>query len=240
VPAGPEFAAPAIPDLGDRSPVISDYEIGQILRIPGPPNGADTWGVVLRDGVANITGVQALLMQTDPQGHDPKDIDANLYGNLPRSKTSMINQSVGAGFPPAPPALLSHPATGVCLTYTAGSGADGTLSIRLDPSMPAGTAVPSAAGVSGGVQADIVYVPRGKGALVVAAASPSAPASTGTVSIVTDTGRRYPVATRDILGKLGFAGVSPTQVPAQLIALLPQGPSLDATKARESRPDAGD
>jgi hypothetical protein len=84
-----------------------------------------------------------------------------------------------------------------------------------------------------------VHVPRGKGALVVAAASPSAPASTGTVSIVTDTGRRYPVATRDILGKLGFAGVTPSQVPAQLIALLPQGPSLDATKARESRPDDG-
>jgi type VII secretion protein EccB len=239
VPAGPEFAAPPIPDLGERSPVISDYEIGQILRIPGPSNGSDTWGVVLRDGVANITGVQALLMQTDPQGSDPKDMDANLYSNLPRSKTLMIDQGASAGFPPAPPALLSRPTAGVCLTYTAGSGAAGRLSIRLDPSMPAGTAVPTTAGVSGGVQADLVYVPRGKGALVVAAASPSAPASTGTVSIVTDTGRRYPVATRDILGKLGFAGVSPSQVPAQLIALLPQGPSLDATKARESRPDTG-
>jgi type VII secretion protein EccB len=239
VPAGPAFAAPPIPDPGDRSQVISDYDIGQILRYPGPSNGSVQWGVVLRDGVADITGVQALLMQTDPQGDDPKDIDANRYGNLPRSKTSMIDQSAGAGFPSAPPALLGRPTTGVCLTYTAGSGADGKLSIRLDPSMPAGTAVPTTAGVSGRVQADIVHVPRGKGALVVAAASPSAPASTGTVSIVTDTGRRYPVANRDILGKLGFAGVPPTQVPAQLIALLPQGPSLDATTARQSRPDDG-
>jgi hypothetical protein len=79
-----------------------------------------------------------------------------------------------------------------------------------------------------------VHVPRGKGALVVAAASPTAPATTGTVSIVTDTGRRYPVATRDVLAKLGYGGVTPRQVPAQLIALLPQGPSLDANRARQS------
>ena len=67
----------------------------------------------------------------------------------------------------------------------------------------------------------------------VAAASPSAPAGSGTVSVVTDTGRRYPVASRDLLGRLGYGGVSPRQVPAQLIALLPQGPSLDAARARQ-------
>jgi type VII secretion protein EccB len=239
VPAGPAFAPPTIPGWGDRSPVISDYEIGQILRIPGPSNGTDQWGVVMGDGVANITAVQALLMQTDPEGYDPKDMDANLYGNLPRSKTSLIGQGSAAGFPPAPPALLGRPREGVCLTYTGGSGADGNLSIRLDPTIPTGTAVPTGSAVPGGVQVDVVHVPRGKGALVVAAASPSAPASTGTVSIVTDTGRRYPVASREILGKLGFAGVTPSQVPAQLIALLPAGPSLDAAKARESRPDDG-
>jgi hypothetical protein len=89
--------------------------------------------------------------------------------------------------------------------------------------------------VPGGVQADLVHVPRGKGALVVAAASPDAPASTGTVSIVTDTGRRYPIAGRDLLGKLGYGGSRLQQVPAQLVALLPQGPALDAASARQAR-----
>jgi hypothetical protein len=79
-----------------------------------------------------------------------------------------------------------------------------------------------------------VYVARGKGALAVAAASPQAPAGSGTVSVVTDTGRRYPVASRDLLGRLGYGPVPPRQVPAQLIAMLPQGPALDANKARES------
>jgi type VII secretion protein EccB len=230
VPAGPSFAAPSIPGLGDRSRVVSGYDVGQVIRIPGAAGiRADQWGVVVDDGIADITPVQALLMP----GEDQKVMDVNQYSSL-RSKTSLVAQGSAAGLPATPPSLLGHPTTGICLTYTAGS-----LSIRLDPEIPSGTAVPSGAGVPGGVQADVVHVPRGRGALVVAAASPSAPASTGTVSIVTDTGRRYPIASRDILGKLGFAGVSPVQVPAQLIALLPQGPSLDAAKARQSRPDDG-
>jgi hypothetical protein len=54
------------------------------------------------------------------------------------------------------------------------------------------------------------------------------------VSIVTDTGRRYPVASREVLAKLGYGGVTPKQVPSQMIALLPQGPSLDPARARQA------
>jgi len=236
IPAGPEFAAAPIPGSGERSSALPGYPVGQILRMPGPrPNGTDTWGVVLRDGVADITAVQALLMQTDLGAANPTDTDPDVYGNLKHSAIDVIDQ----GLPPAPPVLLGKPTNGMCLTYTAGSGANGNLSIRLDPTIPSGTPVASRSDVPGSVQADAVHVPRGKGALVVAVASPSAPASSGTVSIVTDTGLQYPVASRDILGKLGFAGIQPVQVPAQLVALLPQGPSLDATKARQSKPDTG-
>ena len=236
VPAGPDWRPPAIPELGRRSSELPDHEIGQILRIPGTTtNGPTQWGVVMADGVADITDVQALLMQTDPVGYRPQTMDPNQYGNLRRSTTSMVAAAAAAGFPPAPPVLLNRPQRGVCLTYTAGQDSIG---IRLDPTMPEGAAVPSST-VPGGVLADVVYVRRGRGALVVAAASPSAPAGSGTVSIVTDTGRRYPLATRDLLGKLGYGGVTPRPLPAQLIALLPQGPSLDATKARESSPGDG-
>jgi len=117
-------------------------------------------------------------------------------------------------------------------------GANGA-GVRLDPTIPAGASAPGGTTASGAIQADFVHVPRGKGAVVVAAASPTAPASSGTVSIITDTGRRYPVATRDVLPKLGFGGVTPQQVPAQLIALLPQGPSLDANRARQEAPAGG-
>jgi hypothetical protein len=56
------------------------------------------------------------------------------------------------------------------------------------------------------------------------------------VGVVTDTGRIYTLASRDLLAKLGYDGVKPQQVPAQLVALLPRGPSLDPAQARRTDP----
>jgi hypothetical protein len=234
VPIGPDLKPPAIPDLGDPSPTIDDLEIGQLLQIRGDPSGTEKWGVVLGDGVADITDVQARLMRVDPESYDPRDMDLTLYSNLPHSKTQLVAQAGAAGFPPAVPVLLNGPEQ-VCLTYD-GEGAkdkEPVVSIRIGPTAPQGSPVRGAPAVAGGVQADRVYVPRGKGALVVAAASPTAPAGSGTVSIVTDTGRRYPIANRDVLPRLGYAGVEPDAIPGQLVALLPQGPALDPVRARQ-------
>ena len=129
--------------------------------------------------------------------------------------------------------LLNGP-DNVCLTYDGSVAGDAGVSVRIGASVPAGTAVVGEPAVPGGVQADRVQVPRGKGAVVVSMASPSAPASTGTVSIVTDTGRRYPLANRDVLARLGYGGVQPQGIPGQLVALLPQGPALDPVRARQS------
>jgi hypothetical protein len=128
--------------------------------------------------------------------------------------------------------LLNGPEQ-VCLTYD-GTNAKGALTIRIGPTAPAGSPVDGATAVEGEVQADLVYVPRGKGALVVAAASATAPAGSGTVSIVTDTGRRHPVASREVLPRLGYGGVTPAPIPGQLVSLLPQGPALDPVRARQS------
>jgi hypothetical protein len=72
--------------------------------------------------------------------------------------------------------------------------------------------------------------------VIVSATSPSAPAAAGTVTIITDTGRRYAVASRDAVAKLGYGGLDLKQVPAELVTLLPQGPALDPTRARQSLP----
>ena len=230
VPIGPDLKPPTIPDLGDPSPTISDFEIGQLLQIHSEGSTVDKWAVVLGDGVADLTDVQARLMQADPEAYDLKEMDLNLYSNLPRSKNLLVAAAGAVGFPPAVPVLLNGPGQ-VCLTYDGQD--DGVVSIRIGPTVPKGSPVTGAAAVPGGVQADLVYVPRGKGALVVSAASPTAPAGSGTVSIVTDTGRRYPVASRDVLPRLGYGGIEPDRIPGQLVALLPQGPALDPVRARQ-------
>jgi hypothetical protein len=113
------------------------------------------------------------------------------------------------------PALLGS-AVSVCLTDSR---------VLVDPVVPDGT-VPA-----GRTGADRVLVPRGGGALVEAAASPTAPPGSGTVSLVTDAGVRYPLASADLLGPLGYGGVAPVRVPAGLVALLPDGPALDPVAA---------
>ena len=233
VPIGPDLKPPAIADFGDKSAEIPDFEVGQVLRVLSEGNTADQWGVVLGDGIADLTDVQANLMQTDPEAYSVREIDLTLYGNLPRSKTQLVSAANAAGLPPAVPVLLNGP-DNVCLTYDGSVTGDAGVSVRIGASVPAGTAVVGEPAVPGGVRADRVQVPRGKGAVVVSMASPSAPASTGTVSIITDTGRRYPLANRDVLARLGYGGVQPQGIPGQLVALLPQGPALDPVRARQS------
>ena len=234
VPIGPDLKAPAIPDLGDPAAELDDFEVGQLLRIRGDASGTDKWGVVLDDGVADITDVQARLLQVDPEAEERRDMDLNLYSSLPHSRTQLIGEAAAAGLPPAVPVLLNGPEQ-VCLTYDGENrkaGENDKISIRIGPTAPVGSPVTGAPALPGSVQADLVHVPRGKGALVVSAASPTAPAGSGTVSIVTDTGRRFPIANREVLPRLGYAGVEPAPIPGQLVALLPQGPALDPVRAR--------
>ena len=235
VPIGPDLKPPAIPGFGGPSTKIADFEVGQVLRVLSEGNSADQWGVVLSDGVADLTDVQANLMQADPDANSVREINLTLYGNLPRSQTQLVSAANAAGLPPAVPVLLNGPDS-VCYTYD-GSVAGGGVSIRIGPSVPVARPVVGEPAASGDDQADRVFVPRGKGALVVAMASPTAPVSAGTVSIVTDTGRSYPLANRDVMAKLGYGGVRPQEIPSQLVDLLPVGPALDPDRARLS--DAG-
>ncbi|HET6532874.1 MAG TPA: type VII secretion protein EccB [Actinoplanes sp.] len=219
IPLGPDLVAPEVPAFGSRSGVAG-YRVGQLLT------DGSQWSVALADGAAAVTEVQARLLRARPAAYPPRTLD-NSFNTLPPSR---IRLSAADGMPATVPELIT-PAERVCMTLPVDRL---HAELRIDPTVPPGVAVRGAATMPGGVQADLVYVARGKGALAVAAASPDAPAGTGTVSIVTDTGLRYPIAGRELLGRLGYGGVSPRQVPAQLVALLPQGPALDADEARRS------
>jgi hypothetical protein len=205
--------------------VLDGWKVGQLLT------DGKQWGVVLADGLAPVTHVQAALLQTGPDANMPDDI-GNAFNTLAPSKSRLSDADIAGGVPATVPELL-QPRSRVCLTLPVdertGAG------IRVDPAAPAGAPVRGGTIVPGGVRADLVHVPRGQGAVVVAAASQNAPAEAGAVSIVTDTGRRYPIAARELLGKLGYGGSPLPQVPAQLVALLPQGPALDAATARAAR-----
>ncbi len=229
VPAGPDLEAPEITDAGETGAAITGADIGQVLRIRGEGGTPDRWGVVLDDGVADLTPVQGALLQTEPDDPGVREVSIAVYGNLPRSRTDLVGEATAAGLPSDVPALVNGPET-VCLTHDGGGGT----AVRVGSAVPDGVAVVGGPTASGEVRADRVDVPRGKGAVVESTASPTAPAGSGTVSIVTDTGRRFPLANREVLTRLGYGGVTPQVVPGQLAALLPEGPSLDPERARQT------
>jgi len=222
VPAGPDLAAPAIPGAGGDS-VIDNLRVGQLVT-----DGQQV-AVVLADGKAALTDMQARLMRTVP-GVDQVNVGNDFIG-LPTSRTRISDAGDPRGLPPVVPRLIDGTPTRACITLPLNKTGDG---IRVDPTFPLGAAVAGVGGAAPGtVQADLVHVSRGRGAVVVSAASPSAPAGTGTVSVVTDTGRQHALASRDLLAKLGYGNVKPQQIPAELFSLMPAGPALDPARARQ-------
>jgi type VII secretion protein EccB len=225
VPAGPDLRAPVVPQSG-RLTVVGDYRVGRLVKY-GP-----SFGVIMPDGLAGVTPVQARLLQA-ATGRAAADIGAD-YFRLPGSKTKLSDANDPNGLPADVPALFGAAPTRVCMTlpFDAKAG-DG---VRVDPTVPEGVAVAGVAAAAQTNRADLVHVARGKGVVLVSSPSTTAPAGSGTVGVVTDTGRLYTLASRDLLGKLGYGGVDVQTVPAQLAALLPRGPSLDPAQARRTNP----
>jgi type VII secretion protein EccB len=112
----------------------------------------------------------------------------------------------------------------VCLTFTPGSGAPQVTVNPLLPSEKIMAATPRRTD-DGVALADRVLVPPGSVAVI--ESMPGADAPSGTLAVVTDLGWAYPLAAPDVLGTLGYAGVVPVRVPAELVARVPQGPSLN-------------
>ncbi|HWS38200.1 MAG TPA: type VII secretion protein EccB [Actinoplanes sp.] len=207
IPSGPDLAPPTIPGRGGVS-AIENRRIGRVLTDDGK-----NLAVVLADGIAPLTEMQAKLLSTEPGG-TPLVVGAQFLG-LPASKSGL--STAAEALPSTIPALAEAPST-ACVTAPGDT-------VRVNVKIPAGVAP------AGESRVDLVTVARGAGALVEAAASADTAAGTGTVSVITDTGVQYPLATRDLLGRLGYGNVTPTRIPAQLIAYLPAGPALDPVQA---------
>ncbi|MDY7090589.1 MAG: type VII secretion protein EccB [Actinomycetota bacterium] len=225
IPSGPDLAAPRLPDRDGRSPVPG-LEIGRVIT----DVGRTQFAVLLSDGVAAVTPLQAKLLQAVPGAQTEVPVDN--FVDLRPSRTRITDAGQAGGLPATVPALADGTPQRACVTLPLRDPArDG---VRIDPDIPDGTAVPPVA-VQGQVRADAVYVPRGRGAVVGSLPNPDS-SRLGTIGIVTDTGTMFPLARPELLAKLGYGKVKPVAVPSEIVSLLAPGPSLDP--ARAQRPAA--
>jgi type VII secretion protein EccB len=228
VPQGPNFAAPAIDGRGAPGPAVSGAggtKIGEVFQMSG--TGADY--VLLSGGLAPITALQALLLETENRQGTVTQLGAAEIQSTPR--VGLPGQSQGSALPSTAPKVspLASATTEVCVQQVDPSQGTVTISTKQTAEQTLkGTPVPPVDPL-GAPLADTVSIPSGKGALVRATPQPNV--ATGQLFLVTDLGVKYPVESESALGDLGLGKATVSQVSQPFAALIPTGPVLAESAA---------
>lgn len=233
-PIGPlPVASPG--EVSTAVPGRTDIRAGMLLTVRTSGEGQQYY-LAERDALRPITELQYDVQRASAQmlaaypGAEPKAV------SLPPSLATMarrldpLDAATGAAPAnrPAIARLRDRDAT-VCATFGNGESAP---RLTIDPALPPADPMSTTARRSpnGIPLADRVHVPPGNA--VVVEAMPSSQAPVGTLTVVTDLGRRYPLASPEVLKMLGYSSATPVRLPAGLVARLPEGPSLDPVAAR--------
>jgi hypothetical protein len=204
-----------------------------VLQV-GSVGSDDRYYLVLADGILSITQTEASLVLGDPvnraayRSGPPRPRVARPYDIAVATQSA---QPPASGYPDRVPRLVALPARGAAVCAD-GDGLHGAaLFVSPGLPLPPGAHATAAPGSTDPLAADQIYVPPAAGALVAATQPPGAPA--GTVCLVTDTGRKYPVLDSAAVSALGYGSAGRTAVAASLLALLPTGVPLDPARAQQ-------
>lgn len=236
VPAGRDLTDPRLEGAGTASVVELDgapLRVGQLLDVQ---DGGGSF-VVLRDGIHAVDEVQRAVLSTVSVSASgdvltPRKITSAAVINVPRATASFdaLRQSQLDGLPSAIPTLdrSAQANGGVCAVYGSGSGGlSQTPTFTVPPNLKPTYTVPGIdeTGTSANGLADKVTVPPGRAAVVTA--SDGSPVR----FLVSDSGTKFPTANADVLGALGYGGVTPVRLPSALLKLIPSGPAMSRDAA---------
>jgi type VII secretion protein EccB len=224
LPTGADLARVPIAGVGGHSAVPA-ATVGEVFVVD-TQGGARQFAVALRRGLAGITQVQADLLLTSLRQDKPTVLTQGRFASI-RKLPDLVPTDPAA--PPATTPELAGAASGaLCARMRDDSGVSELRTGASALAAAGGVAGPGVAAPGGGV--DSVVVEPGRGAIVESSASPGA--TGGALSLITDLGRRHPLAGTDVLSMLGYGGAKPTRLPSGLVSLVPPGPALDPEAAR--------
>ncbi|WBQ08431.1 type VII secretion protein EccB [Kribbella sp. CA-293567] len=236
LPDGDPIAPIITPGLGKPSTAVPGRKgtlIGQLFVVT-TPSGSRQYYVALKDRLRPITelqyGIQSLYRPITAAygGRAPTALPLGLV-SLGRAEAPSTRADEGQAPRTLPQFVAPRNGRGtVCAAYQPGSAVP---AISIDAAMPARdqAAMTVKRGKLGTALADRILVEPGAAAIV--EAMPSDQARAGTVLVITDLGRAYPLADPQLLETLGYKGVVPIRIPAQLVARIPQGSGLDLAAA---------
>ncbi len=231
VTAGPDLQPLAVPGKG----AVASRPIGGApARIGDVFQSAGQYYVLTQTGLATIGEVTARLALAG--GGTARQITPDEVGG------ALVNVTVEPpGLPPVMPALVNTPApVAVCVVDRDAAGKmPVTTTVEIFRALPAELRADSTEAVAAQQGArdrvstvDQVVMTGGRAAVVRAVAGRGDAAGTAVYLVVN--GMRYPFGQRngDARTALGYGAVTPTAVPAAMLALVPTGPTLDVTAAK--------
>ena len=236
VPSGPPLGPISVPGAGTPSALLRPGRIGT-LYVVQTSSGQGQYYLLQRDRLIAISSLQYDVQRAAP-------VTRKAYpGSVPEAvaldPTVVAQVAGGMGTPttdsalPATRPTFARPASSgdsVCAVF---GGGEFRPRFTLAGSLPAAgdAGVTTGRGPGGLPLADVVVVPPGQGAVVESMASSGQPAGSGALSFVSDLGRRYQLASRDVLGVLGYDRPPVVRLPAELVSRLPAGHALDPEAA---------
>jgi len=241
LPTGPELAAAPVPGAGREGPVIADVRraIGDLFITSAA--GVQQYYELLKDGLAPVSRTEFALRAAAPGVPQPVELSPSDVAAAPasadRSLLTAVPDMIGGAVYEAGPQAM-------CVLHGTPKQGQGTSSATLVTESPALISQAQLVNGSGAV------VPAWGGLLVVAPQSratnvTSATIGQGTVGgtgdggpqqeyLITDSGEKYPIANGQAASALGYGSVTAATLPAQVLDLIPTGPALSQTAAREA------
>jgi type VII secretion protein EccB len=221
---GPAFIPPAIPGFGQPTGLgpAGPATVGAVYKVAGV--AATQWYVQLSDGVAQISQTQAALLLLAP---GQKVAQAAQLSPQAAAQHPAARAVPRGGLPLVPTTPVSFdPVTPLCAVY---HGVAQPGEVTLGGAVPAGGL--AAAPRTGG--ANYVWLPPGAGAL--AGATTAMGQRTASTYFLVTGASRYALATPEVAADLGYRlGAQRTLVPVNILNLIPQGPVLDPSRARQT------
>jgi type VII secretion protein EccB len=225
LPPGPALATPQLPGAGQPGPTVGNTRtlVGELIQV----TDNQTFHLVLSNGLAQVSTVEADLLRTMPVGGQLRSpVPASLASVLRLQQPALPDSlsRVFDGLPPRVPTISNAPAQagGACVVFHENS----PLTLAVPPgTAPAGNVQVSESAQSRQGVADEVDVPAEKAAVVAQTNGAAAR------FVIAAPGRRF-AASADALASLGYGAVTPVLIPSQLLLLVPSGPALDVDAAR--------
>jgi type VII secretion protein EccB len=229
---GSDFKAPAIAGLGQKvAGPQGQGRVGQLFTVTNVTGSNSASYVLMSDGLAQVSDIEARLMQADPAVNKalggtvtPTRLNAEVFRQAQKHSSSISSPDLQGAMPTFAQYTDTSP---LCATYSDASGNSGaqvTVGAQLPP--------PPDNADGGASSADQLVFPPGGAALAGVLPSQGKAGAVNTVFLVTE-GRRFALQSKDVAQKLGYTlATDAVPVPAGVVELIPSGPVLDPGAAQ--------